>query len=92
VGPDPAFDVLVAGERWLGGGRDRVDVVGVAVSRGTMWRCWARRTMLVMSSPAGATGVLDDRVHRVKPFLRLGSVSEVDSMSLRLQAHAPVRY
>ena len=41
---------------------------------------------------AGAPGVIDDRVHRVKPFLCLGSVSEVDSMSLRLQAHAPVRY
>jgi len=59
VGPDPAFDVLVAGERWLGGGRDRadvvgVDVVGVAVSRGTMWRCWARCRMLVMSSRARA--------------------------------------
>ena len=100
VGPDPALDVLVAGERWLGGGGDRVDVVGVAVSRGDHVALLGPvQDAQHELAGADATGVVDDRVHGVKPFLCLGWIgvgrleindASVSRLTLQLGAHGGV--
>ena len=97
VGTDPALDVLIARELWLGGGRDGVDVVGHTV---------AGRDHVALLGPAqdahheltgaDAASVVDDRVHRVKPLLCLSGIRifrdgdrdlAVEEVTLQLRGH-----
>src|SRR4029077_7212477 len=72
VSPDPALDVLVAGEPWLALRRDRVDEVGAAQ---------AGHADLLLARPleqaehhvpgAGPPSGAHDRIERLDPFARL---------------------